>query len=87
MPSNRQAWLICGGREFTDRELFGRTMADLIATRGRPTKMVHGGASGADSMGRKHVSRNATRRAIARERRACRYTLYKREANMRDQRV
>ena len=51
MRSNGQTWLICGGRDFTDRELFERAMTDLIAARGQPAKIVHGGARGADTMG------------------------------------
>jgi hypothetical protein len=51
MSSNGQTWLICGGRDFTDRELFERAMAHLFADRGRPAKIVHGGARGADTMG------------------------------------
>ena len=43
-------WLVCGGREFTDRSMLNRTLADLIASRGRPAKLVHGGARGADTM-------------------------------------
>jgi SLOG family YspA-like protein len=51
MSSNGQTWLICGGRDFADRGLFERAMAQLFADRGRPAKIVHGGARGADTMG------------------------------------
>ena len=43
-------WLICGGRDFSNRAMFDNTMRDLVRRKGWPQKIVHGGASGADSM-------------------------------------
>jgi hypothetical protein len=51
--SNYQTWLICGGRDFTDDEMFRSAMSDLIHMKGVPSKVVQGGASGADTMARK----------------------------------
>jgi predicted Rossmann-fold nucleotide-binding protein len=43
--------LICGGRDFHDRSMFNKAMAALVSARGLPAKIIHGGATGADSMG------------------------------------
>lgn len=44
--------LVCGGRDFADRELFNRTLDKIHG--GEPTRniktLIHGGAKGADSM-------------------------------------
>ena len=42
-------WLICGGRDFANGELFASTMARLVAERGKPSHVIHGAARGADS--------------------------------------
>jgi hypothetical protein len=47
---NNQTWLICGGRDFANQHMFDTIMNHLTQTRGCPAKVVHGGASGADSM-------------------------------------
>lgn len=52
-PINGQTWLICGGRNFADQEMFDSVMSQLLARFGCPRKVVHGGASGADAMAHK----------------------------------
>lgn len=47
---NNETWLICGGRDFSDERMFVTIMEHLTRTRGCPAKVVHGAASGADSM-------------------------------------
>lgn len=49
-PSNNETWLICGGRDFCDRDLFGSVMRRLLEQRGRPSRIVHGDCRGADRM-------------------------------------
>jgi len=49
IPTNGQTWLICGGRNFTDWEMFRSAMGDLIRLRGCPDLIVHGAARGADT--------------------------------------
>ncbi len=49
---NYQTWLICGGRDFTNGALFANAMGDLIRLRGLPSKIIEGGAKGADRMAR-----------------------------------
>lgn len=47
--------LVCGGRDFTDRDLFSRTMAEfkpVPITDAAEHKIIHGGASGADTLAR-----------------------------------
>ena len=50
VPINRQTWLICGGRDFTDADLFNSAMSDLISLRGCPNRIIHGAARGADML-------------------------------------
>lgn len=50
IPINDQTWLVCGGRDFADQKIFDEVMGYLLRTRGCPSKVVHGGALGADSM-------------------------------------
>ena len=50
VPTNGQTWLICGGRAFTDQTMFDGAMSDLLALKGCPVRVVHGGAAGADAM-------------------------------------
>lgn len=47
---NNETWLICGGRAFADQGMFDAIMSHLVATRGCPRTIVHGGARGADAM-------------------------------------
>lgn len=42
--------LICGGRNFNDMALVHEAMNDFVATFGWPTKVIHGGAAGADML-------------------------------------
>ena len=50
VPMNGQTWLICGGRDFTDRAVFDDAMGDLLGVKGCPRKIVHGAARGADAL-------------------------------------
>lgn len=43
-------WLICGGRAFSDQEMFDRVMREVVAEYGLPDTVVHGAAKGADTM-------------------------------------
>jgi hypothetical protein len=47
---NNETWLICGGRLFADPAMFDDVMARLVGMWGCPSKLVHGGAPGADAM-------------------------------------
>jgi hypothetical protein len=42
-------WVICGGRDFNDAKLFDLSMRHLVGMRGKPTRVVHGAAKGADT--------------------------------------
>ena len=48
IPLNGETWLICGGRDFRNGEMFGSAMADLCNRFGMPAKIIHGMATGAD---------------------------------------
>ncbi len=48
--NNCETWLICGGRNFSDEVMFEDAMGDLMRRFGHPSRIVHGAASGADSM-------------------------------------
>lgn len=50
VPLNGQTWLICGGRDFADQEMFDNAMSDILTLRGCPSRIVEGGARGADKM-------------------------------------
>jgi hypothetical protein len=50
--STTASWGIVGYREFTDRGRFDREMAQIVAARGRPARVVSGGAPGADTLAR-----------------------------------
>lgn len=60
--TNNQTWLICGGRDFNDAEMFGSVMSDLLALKGCPTKIIHGAASGADTLAEEWAERMAVSR-------------------------
>lgn len=55
--------LVCGGRDFTDRDFIWNTLCDLDAKHGPISVVIHGAAPGADSeamiwaqtSGRKHA--------------------------------
>ncbi len=59
VPQNGQTWLICGGRDFANREMFEDAMAELIQSRGIPSRIINGGATGADLMARKWAEGHA----------------------------
>lgn len=50
LPINGETWLVCGGRDFADRAMFDDVMTRVMDNRGCPSKIVHGGARGADTM-------------------------------------
>lgn len=51
LPYGSETWLVCGGRDFTDAVMFASAMLDLVEVRGAlPRKIVHGAATGADSL-------------------------------------
>ena len=58
-PINGKTWLICGGRDFSDNDLFSRAMSDIMASFGCPRRVVQGGARGADAMGSAFAKRMA----------------------------
>lgn len=47
---NNETWVVCGGRKFSDAELFESVMSQLVGMFGCPTKIVHGDAPGLDRM-------------------------------------
>lgn len=53
MSLDGETWLICGGRDFIDEVAFDLVMQGLIIQFGAPKRIVQGGASGADTLGRK----------------------------------
>lgn len=61
IPINGETWLVCGGRDFADRETFDSAMSDLMSTRGMPLVVVHGGARGADRMAGEWAKHHALR--------------------------
>lgn len=58
-PVNGETWVICGGREFSDSQMFDRVMSDLMLMRGCPTRIVHGKARGADTLAQLWAERMA----------------------------
>lgn len=59
IPINDQTWLICGGRDFTDREMFDSAMSELVALQGMPSRVIQGGAKGADSLAKGWAQKHA----------------------------
>lgn len=59
IPMNGQTWLVCGGRDFADQDMFDGAMGDLIRLKGMPERIVHGDASGADTMAARWAARHA----------------------------
>ena len=47
--------LVCGGRKYTNREHIHNTLCDIDAERGPITRVIHGGATGADDEAIKHI--------------------------------
>ena len=56
-PVNGETCIICGGRDFTDSDMFNSAMFEIIAMRGCPSKVIHGAASGADDLADKWAKR------------------------------
>ena len=50
MPLTGKKWLICGGRDFEDADMFNAAMSDLTRKFGCPSIIIHGGAAGADQL-------------------------------------
>jgi hypothetical protein len=50
--------LVCGGRNFHDRELLFDTLSEINSTRGPITCLIEGEAQGADIMARSWASEN-----------------------------
>ena len=48
LPINDQTWLICGGRDFADQEMFRFMMASMTQRKGIPSTIIHGGAANID---------------------------------------
>lgn len=59
IPINDQTWIVCGGRDFADAEMFNAAMGDLVRLRGMPSRVIEGGAAGADGMAREWAARHA----------------------------
>lgn len=49
-PLNGETWIICGGRDFDNQEMFDGAMRDVVALKGLPDRVVHGAQTGADTM-------------------------------------
>lgn len=49
-PMNGQTWVVCGGRDFSNAQVFDGAMSDLLRLRGCPIRVVHGAARGADTL-------------------------------------
>ena len=45
-------WLVCGGRDFADRDRAYSWLDRLAAHHGTPDRLIHGDARGADRIGR-----------------------------------
>jgi hypothetical protein len=43
-------WIVCGGRDYTNKAELDRVCLEVVATHGWPKKVVHGGARGADTL-------------------------------------
>ena len=59
IPIHHETWLICGSRDFTDQEMFNSAMGDLVQLKGMPSKVIHGGYRGADTMADEWGKRHA----------------------------
>lgn len=56
-----ETWLICGGRDFVNQEIFDQVMSQLLGMFGCPEIVIHGDAKGADAMGAAWADRMAIR--------------------------
>ena len=61
VPTNYETWIICCGRKFSDFDMFNNSMTDIIQLKGCPEVVVHGAATGADSMANGWAQRMAVR--------------------------
>lgn len=59
IPINGETWAICGGRSFSDRSMFDSAMLDITQLRGCPSRIIEGGARGADYMAFEWATRMA----------------------------
>jgi len=59
LPLNGETWLICGGRDFTDSVMFNNAMSELVHLKGFPSRIVEGGAKGADALAAQWGDRHA----------------------------
>lgn len=50
--------LVCGGREFGDEDRVFRALSRIEEDRGPITCIIHGGATGADSLAAEYANRN-----------------------------
>ena len=50
IPLNGETWIICGGRDFSDSAMFDDAMSEIMQLRGCPSRIVEGGANGADKL-------------------------------------
>jgi hypothetical protein len=50
LPLNGQTWIICGGRRFDQAAMFDSAMGTVTELRGLPDRIIHGGATGADTL-------------------------------------
>lgn len=49
--TNNETWAICGGRDFTDQDMFDAAMSQITGMFGCPSKIVHGDCpTGVDAM-------------------------------------
>lgn len=47
---NGETWAICGGRGFSNTEMFSSAMGEIVQRLGCPARVIHGDARGADQM-------------------------------------
>lgn len=57
-------WLVCGGRDFTDEKSLRRILDFTLAVRGRPDRIIHGGAPGADTFADKWAADHGIERVV-----------------------
>ena len=49
-------WLICGGRFYRDEKQMFSCMEAIVNEHGRPSLIIHGGATGADTLAEKYAN-------------------------------
>lgn len=50
MSKKREVWLVCGGREYNNKPVVFRMLDRCLETYGKPSLVVHGAATGADTL-------------------------------------